>query len=229
MTLRLRASPASLAFSAAALPFVAVHLCYLLAASMGHVEWCVPYWDGCTSISKTGRKVPEYYLFKATMIPAAVLMMLHWRTCGRWLQRVEVVPSRSARLIPWLGVICGVFLIVYTVALGHHGDEFRLARRIGVILHFASAYMAALLFTARLTALRESRRVFVPRGIHHGLWACCLLALGIGMLHVAAEAFDPRYDEWEDAVEWNVALCINLHYLLVARLWAGMYRRKADR
>lgn len=229
MTAQLRATPAAVSLAAALVPFLAVHACYLVAASQGHVDWCNPYWDGCTSISKTGRKVPEYYLFKAAMIPAAVLMILHWRHCGRWLAGAEPDPSRSARIIPWLGLVCGVFLIIYTVALGHRGDEFRLARRIGVILHFSMAYLAMLLFTARLAELRRSGRVAVSGRLYAGMWCCCVLALGIGIVHNIAEAIDPRYDDWEDAVEWNVALCINLHYFLVARLWFTVYPRQPAR
>ncbi len=219
----------AVSLAAALVPFLAVHACYLLAASHGHVDWCIPYLDGCSSISKAGRKPPEYYLFKAAMIPAAVLMILHWRHCGRWLAAVEPVPSRSARVIPWLGLVCGVFLVIYTVALGHRGDEFRLARRIGVILHFSMAYLAMLLFTARLAELRGQGRIVMPYWLYGAMWCCCVLALGIGIVHNIAEAIDPRYDDWEDAVEWNVALAINLHYFFVARLWAGVYPGDAGR
>ncbi len=211
--------PVRLAFATALLPLLAVHACYLLAASLGHVEWCIPYLDGCSSISKTGRRFPEYLLFKATMIPAALLMILYWRACGRWLQTLESVGSRSARSIPVLGLVSGGFLIVYTVALGHHGDEFRLLRRLGVILHFSTGYLAALLLTARVQDLWRSGRLQLPPGIVYGLWACCSLVLLIGLVHLVAEALDPAYDSWEDAVEWNVALFINLHYFLVARMW----------
>ena len=39
----------------ALLPLAAIHLCYLLAAYLGHVPWCLPYVDSCTSISAAGR------------------------------------------------------------------------------------------------------------------------------------------------------------------------------
>lgn len=65
-----------IALLAATLPFFAVHLTWLLAASYGLVEWCNPYIDSCTSISATGRHAPASYVFRATMLPAAVVLAL---------------------------------------------------------------------------------------------------------------------------------------------------------
>ncbi len=42
----------------ALLPFITTHASYLIAASHGHVEWCIPYWDASTSISATRRQMP---------------------------------------------------------------------------------------------------------------------------------------------------------------------------
>ena len=63
----------------ALLPALAINFCYLLAASQGHVPWCIPYLEGCTSISATGRQAPESYLFRALIIPTAVLLVFYWR------------------------------------------------------------------------------------------------------------------------------------------------------
>ena len=52
---------APLALITGLLPLVCVHTTYLIAASHGHVPWCVPYWDSCTSISATGRQLPETF------------------------------------------------------------------------------------------------------------------------------------------------------------------------
>ncbi len=62
---------------AALLPFFAVHVTFLVAASYNLVDWCNPYLDSCTSISATGRKPPASYLFRAMMLPSAVIMMAY--------------------------------------------------------------------------------------------------------------------------------------------------------
>ena len=85
---------------AALLPFLAVHGSYLVAASYGQVDWCVPYIDSCTSISATGRKPPASYLFRALMLPSAMIMMCYWWFNYSWLsslhKRAGQVPRHLA-------------------------------------------------------------------------------------------------------------------------------------
>ncbi|MGH8221600.1 MAG: hypothetical protein ACREQZ_01375, partial [Woeseiaceae bacterium] len=51
------------------LPILAIHACYLLAVHYAALPACIPYFDGCTSISATGRYAPASYLFRAVMLP----------------------------------------------------------------------------------------------------------------------------------------------------------------
>lgn len=58
-------------------------LSYLLSAAYGHVDWCVPFWESCSSISKAGRKPPAFFVFKAFFLPVAGLMLHRlWRLPG---------------------------------------------------------------------------------------------------------------------------------------------------
>ena len=49
-------------------PLIGVHAAYLIAVDYGYLHLCVPYLDGCTSISATGRYPPASFLFKAVDI-----------------------------------------------------------------------------------------------------------------------------------------------------------------
>src|SRR5690606_12733891 len=89
------------ALLAALLPFAAVHLTWLVAASYGLVEWCNPYLDSCKSISATGRHPPASYLFRATMLPAAAVLALYWWCNYSWLRWLQ--PERgSLRRLRWM-------------------------------------------------------------------------------------------------------------------------------
>ena len=101
-------------------PIVVINITYLVSASEGYVPWCVPYWDSCTSISATWRSGTAFFIFKATMIPAAMLLMWYWILAARKLNRF----GKTVHAIPVIGVIGAIFLIVYTIALGAEGDMF---------------------------------------------------------------------------------------------------------
>ncbi|MFO7994743.1 MAG: hypothetical protein R6U69_11385 [Marinobacter sp.] len=202
-----------LAMAAALTPLITIHTTFAVSVMEGHVSWCIPYWDSCTSISRTGRYGTSYFIFKGTMLPAALLGILFWYLNGRWLHQLGAT-SRGRPWIPWLGFVACVSLAAYTLALGHAGDGFNLTRRIGVVLYFSLTYIAQLLISSALKGH--------PRWHQSGerlLWLC-ELALAVGILSVILTALVPEiYSQIDDAFEWVLAFLINLHAIWIAVLW----------
>lgn len=202
-----------LAWAVALLPILTVHISYLLAASYGQVEWCVPYWDSCTSISATGRQMPAKFVFKMGMIPAALLTVVFWWGLWRWCQ--FVLAQKDTLVMPILGSLAAVFLIQYTLALGEVGDGYRFLRRTGVVLTFALTFIAQVLFVRRLKSL--SQKVLEYRVWYLRMIRLLLLLLAIGMTSVMLDAvLGDAYDKIEDAFEWWMALFLNGFFILVA-------------
>lgn len=211
----------TIAFAAALLPFVTTHVSFLLAATFGHVDWCIPYWDSCTSISATGRQLPEKLWFKAGMVPTALLTALLWWCAARWrrLAGPTRYPHRLA-MLPWLGALAALALLIYTVALGEAGAAYQELRRSGVTLSFALTFIGQVLLTqlvGELAALREDGSL--ARAAQQQLRLLWLL-LGLGVLSLVLDAvLGPGYQRYEDAFEWWLALLLNGYFLLLARLW----------
>ncbi|WP_092013524.1 hypothetical protein [Marinobacter daqiaonensis] len=202
-----------LAMAAALTPLITIHTTFVVSILEGHVSWCVPYWDSCTSISRTGRYGTSYFIFKGTMLPAAILGVLFWFLNSQWLLQLGAT-SRGRPWIPWLGLVACASLAAYTLALGHAGDGFYLIRRIGVVLYFALTYIAQLLISSALTGHPRWRR-----SGQHLLWLC-ELTLAVGILSVILSAVAPTvYSQTDDAFEWVLALLINLHAIWLAVLW----------
>ena len=218
---------AAIAWTTALLPFVTIHVSYLLAASQVHVAWCVPYWDSCTSISATGRLLPEKLWFKSLMIPAALFSVLLWWSAAAWCRqenRRPVYPyPRALRSMPILGTLAAVFLILYTVALGESGDAYSNIRRIGVTLAFAFTYLAQLLFTRHLGHIGLQRQDLRLQRWYPRLLGLNIVLLVVGVTTVILDALiPPIYDEYmEDAFEWWLALLLNLYFIFMALIWRG--------
>lgn len=216
------------AWACALLPFLTTHVSYLIAASQGHVDWCVPYWDSCTSISATGRQMPEKLWFKLGMLPTAVLTALFWRGLHDWfIQSQPADWRRTATGMMWLGLLAAVFLALYTLALGEDGDTFRRMRRIGVTLAFALTFLAQLLAT-QLFGQVARNSVNLPLLAHQQRLLTLLLSLlGVGIVSVMLDAMlGDAYDEVEDAFEWVMALMLNLWFAGTALLLGGLARSK---
>lgn len=194
------------------LPILVVHTTYLVSASEGYVAWCFPYIESCTSISATGRQGTAFFIFKATMIPAAALQMIYWVLTDRWLKTLGdgLLP---ARVIMFLGITAAIFLVIYTVALGASGDEFRLQRRIGIIIYFTFTFLAQLLLTWRVGLLRR-QDASLPL-----LRMICYLLLGTGLLTLLLDSSIDNYAEYENAFEWLFALVIHIFFLVTWKTW----------
>jgi hypothetical protein len=216
-----------IALWAALLPFLAVNLTYLLAASQGLVDWCFPYIDSCTSISATGRHPPASYLFRATMIPAALFMMAYWWLTHAWLAQVgqdsPAFGRRMHRAMLILGVLACLGLIMYVTVLGEVGQAWRMQRRTGAVLFFSFTFLAQLLLVAQLRWLRR-HLPRVPAALPTAMLVNCITLLLLGVLTVILDAWDGTwYDTVEDAFEWVLALLLQVNFLFGYLLW-----RRAD-
>lgn len=211
-------SLAPLAYAAALLPLLAINLTYLLAAAAGQVDWCVPYFHSCTSISATGRLPPAYFLFKGLMIPAAICLMLYWRLNAQWLESLGCRRPRWRKCLVYLGIVAGAGLIFYAVVLGWIGPGYRAIRHSGVSAFFGFSLFAQLLITWLLGQIPQLRDSFA-----HSLRALRLNILAVlctGLASVLIGYLNPElYQRTDNAFAWNLTLLLCIHVLLTATLW----------
>lgn len=203
----------------ALLPAVGIHASYLLAALFGHVAWCFPYLDGCTSISATGRASPESHVFRATILPTAVFMMVYWRLSYEWLRRLGIGMAACNRVMLALGLASACGLIVYVAVLGSVGAEFGIVRRLGVTVFYSGTFIAQFLMTWQIAAAIKTAPGAISRRTWRGLAAICVAAAVIGLTTLALGAFYDRYDELDDGFEWVLTLLMQLHILITYFAW----------
>jgi len=207
-----------IALTAGLLPLVTIHACYLWAAINGHVDWCIPYIHSCTSISAAGRTVPEFYLFKALMIPTAVILSVYWVLCSYWLTRLRSGTHKVRKTLPVLGFVSCAGLILYSVMLGEIGDLFRLQRQIGVSSFFGLTYIAQLLVTWQLGKIPGFRQRYPLELRSLEYVALLILLVGIGSVALSVVASEV-YHRTDNAFEWNFTLMLCVHILLTGLLW----------
>lgn len=213
-------APATIALLCFLGPVLTVHLSYAVSAAGGIVPACIPYLEGCTSISATGRHGPGYVLFKAGMLPSALALIAYWRLCRDWLLEAGDVDGPAMRSLLWLGIAAALFMMLYTVFLGHKGEVYNLLRRFGVTLNLGFTYLAQLLVVWRLRRLRDrDGQAPCPAWILRAkTWlVTVLLLLGLGSVPVSNFIADK--DPVENAIEWTFCLLMSSFYLLTALAW----------
>lgn len=202
---------ANSALIAGVLAIVVVHLAYLLNIALTDLEPCLPYWDGCMSVSRAIRSGPGLWLFKIAALPIAVAMFLAWRGLPAPL---------SGPLTRWLGGLGAVFLLAYAFALGADGGFYSWMRRFGVVLYFGFTGLAQLLTASAVNRYCRflSRREKSPyMGILVITWLC-----GIASALKRDLVQDPvLVDRLESALEWWFALGLSSAFIALS----GLLRR----
>lgn len=203
----------------ALVPIVTVHACYLISVAGEYVPSCIPYFDGCTSVSSVGRHGASYVLFKLGMIPAAVLLMYFWVICRQWLlgHGAKYGPGLSSMV--WVGLVSAAFLILYAVFLGTESDIYSLLRRYGATVYFSFSYLAQLLLLRQLTALRQAGKIDLPRYITAGKLALAFTLLTVGLISIPIGNFVPDKNRLQNIIEWNFALLLCSYYLITWQAW----------
>jgi hypothetical protein len=211
-----------LPLAAGLLPAVAALTALWISIELGLIPPCNPLLDGCVSISRAGRHDLPNHIFRALVLPAAVLQGLTWMLCAAWLKGMDTEARRLLRVLPWLGVLAGVFLILYGTFLGTEGQAYRWMRRYGVILYFGVTYLCMLLASAALWRLARAGLMTPPARLDWLLPGLCAITLVVGLTQV----FIPQFLDSEDLknrlqniLEWHAALAFTLFFLALAWLW----------
>ena len=204
------------------LPIIAIHICYLLGIEYASLPTCIPYLDGCTSISATGRYPPASYLFKAVMMPTSVLLCVYWVLNTAWLRAMDAAAGRSATrhgAISVLGIAGAISLIVYVSFLGTSEPFYEFMRRFGVYLYFLFSVIAQLLLAIATLRLSRDAGNDSLRRLALAQLFLSISPFAIGALNLVLKATLEDSDQAENVIEWIFALMMQLYFLLSFIAW----------
>jgi len=216
---------------AGALPIVAAHAAYLLNLRYGSeiaAEFvCMPYLDGCVSVSRAARSGPGLLTFRWLMLISAPLLLLTWEFVRRWLHDLRACSVRKGWTIAALGMVGAVFLVLYVTALGNEDEWYRWQRRYGVILYFGGTALAQLLLVWVLWPLRRNLPGGRPGRTVAVLTALVSLQWALGVCSAVKRLIftDLLFiDQLENIIEWWYALAMSLAFLAMAWMFARSQR-----
>lgn len=213
MTLR------SLPLIAALVPLAGVFWAYQIATSAGLIPSCVPFLDGCTSISATGRYPPANLVFRAVELPLASLLFVIWMLSVNWLRQLGNPAPVLGRVIAVAGGIGALALVVYVTFLGTSQPFYEFMRRFGIYFYFLGTAIAQLGVAWGLAATVTTwrgRQVQV-----RALQALATLPFVLGIANLVLKPLLEDPDPTENSIEWIAALSMQLYYLVLWLAWRG--------
>ena len=212
--------PRTLAILLIMLPLIAANGVYLLSAYEGLVPWCMPYIDGCTSISRAARNGNSIFLFRATMIVYAAFLMLFWIYSRHWLNLLHGHNTKTANIILWLGLAGTVSFIIYIDFLGTTGEINRFMRRYGVMIYFTFTPLAQLLMlNQHYKILCKTPEASINQKALKYQLIVLLLMLIIAIISILLNVTQNKTDATENIVEWNYSLLLTLYFAGMIFIW----------
>lgn len=199
-------------------PFVGIHVCYVIAVQYGVLPACIPHIDGCTSISATGRNPPSSFLFRAIELPVAAILIVTWYFTVEWLRALRPTLSKSAAVAILVSGVAGALaLIVYVTFLGTTEPIYEFMRRFGIYVYFLGTVLAQV-FVA--VSLRNARNTTLGRLPEILLWLC-VSPFALGLLNLAQKAVleYATADALENSIEWVALALMHAYFVVLYFAW----------
>ena len=195
-----------LPFWAALLPLVTFNASYLIAAALEHVPSCFTYFEGCTSVSSTGRQLPEALFFKTGMVSLAVILLLLWYRTAAFL---------DARVLRVFATVMVVGLLLYAITLGMQDETMQFLRRVGI-----NGFAFGTLFTqVSFVVLYRPRQTDATRVLFRWLVFLCIALPVVGIISEISKALGAPRRPTNNIAAWNAFLVSSGYYFVLARVW----------
>ncbi len=182
------------------IPFIAIHLSFILSVQNEYLSLCNPYIDGCYSISRVARQPSSIIIFKVLILVSALSLFFLWPRLFK--------PKHNKTLI-LIGRIGSLFLIVYIVALGEEGFLYELMRRFGVFIFYVFTLISQWVFTFNAEIRKE--RFFVYNFFINIIVYIQFLTF---LVAIPFFLFIKNYGYIENIIEWWITLFITLWFFM---------------
>ena len=138
------------------LPLLTIIISFIWSANLNLINWCIPNFDGCTSISRVGRYEPVVYFFKPLMLIYAIFLGLFWKNYYELLNFDNINISKFSLLIAYCSIL---FLVLYIIFLGE-GKLYKFFRQIGIFIYIFFTLLTQIIFSNKLKSLSYFNKKF---------------------------------------------------------------------
>lgn len=202
------------------IPTLASNGAYLLSAYEGFVPWCMPYLDGCTTISRAGRSGNSIFIYRVLVITYSVLLIWFWIYSKNWLELLHGHATKMAHVILWLGLAGAISLLIYIDFLGATGEFNRFMRRFGVLIYFTFTPLAQWLLLKQHYDILNRKPEFSKNQmvLQYQLFIVVLMLI-TGAISFFLVMTDNNTYARENIAEWNFSLLLTLYFAGMIFLW----------
>jgi hypothetical protein len=193
---------------AAIAPLIGINVAYWIGANNEVLPSCIPYIDGCTSISSTGRYPPGDRLFRAILLPQSTVLALTWYFAVLWLKTLHPA-ARYGSIILVSGLVGAIALVLYVSYLASNDPFYEIMRSYGVYLYFGGTALAQLILSLSLDRSPMQRAM---------VWIT-VTPWALGVLNLVQKEVLGSLNSNENRIEWIASLFMQVWFVLLWINW----------
>jgi len=189
-------------------PLLGINIAYWIGASNEVLPSCIPYLDGCTSISSAGRYPPGDRLFRAVLLPQAAFLAFTWYFSVLWLKSLRPT-SRAGTFILVSGLVGALALVLYVSYLASNDPFYEVMRRYGIYFYFVGTAVAQLVLSLSLDRSPIQRAM---------VWLT-VTPFALGIINLVQKAILGSLNSNENRIEWIASLLMQAWFVLLWIAW----------
>ena len=208
------------------IPLITINICLIIVIYFQ--EWLalgdgigptIPYIDGGTSISRTARVFPTYFIFKPAMFFTSYLLIKYW------LFNKEIISyfdknHKHIKKIVFFGIASAIFLTLHSIFLGikFDNDFYKLFRRIVILCFIIFEIVAQTYLVISIYSLKDKLTNLINKKI------LLLKMVLVSILIIVAICSIPIITQsgnkiLKHALEWDFFVGVITFYLLTFFMW----------
>lgn len=201
-------------------PLLAAYLAFAIGVRADVLPACVPFIDGCASISAAGRNPPGSFLFRAIMLPQSIVLLMTWYFAVTWIRALDGSAGRSTMSgIHVSGTVSAMALILYVTFLGTTEPFYEFMRRFGIYLFFLGMAVSEILVAVALLKAPPVLRSARLKRMVQLMLTLCLLPFALGLLNLYLKATLVNADVSENVIEWIAATLMHCYLIAMYFMW----------
>ena len=208
------------------IPLIAINTCLIIVIHFQ--EWLavgdgigptIPYIDGGTSISRTARIFPTYFIFKPAMFLTSYLLIKYW------LFNKEIISffdsnHKHIKKIVFFGITSAIFLTLHSIFLGikFDNDFYKLFRRIVMLCFIIFEIVAQTYLVVSIYSIKNKLINLINTKV------LLLKLILVSVLIIVAICSIPIISQdgnkvFKHALEWDFFIGVITFYLLTFFMW----------
>jgi len=185
---------------------------YIFSVQLNLVPSCIPFFDGCTSISRSGRYYPVNMFFKSFLFLSGFCML------GYWYYHYLFFKHKNKCI--QLNVLCGVlsvfFLFLYLIFLGDNSVYYKFFRKIGIFIYLLFSVLSGLMLSI---IFYQHKKQFHSKCVYFKLYLNLLLTSTGILLFPFMIAKIENVSDLRNIISWNYFFLIQLNFLMSYFIW----------